>query len=157
VLAVTLFAITRDVDRDLAMLAMICRVVEGVIVGLSVSTALSLRWLATITEADTPNPVTIHTPGEYLLRNDSALTATFFSVGSLLFACLFLRGRSNPLPLARLGIVASALLVVGLPSQLAGFLGGSITSAMWLPMLVFDIALAIWLIVRGVADPALPS
>jgi hypothetical protein len=30
VLGVTLYAITRDVDRDLAMLALVCRVVEGV-------------------------------------------------------------------------------------------------------------------------------
>src|SRR5512141_699570 len=31
VLAVTLYAITRDVDADLALLAMTCRVAEGVI------------------------------------------------------------------------------------------------------------------------------
>src|SRR6059058_4769171 len=46
VLAVTLYSITRGQDRDLAMLAMICRVAEG-ITGMDVSRTLGLLWLAT--------------------------------------------------------------------------------------------------------------
>ncbi len=44
VLAVTLYAITRDEDRDLAMLGMICRVAEGVIGALSVPKMLAVLW-----------------------------------------------------------------------------------------------------------------
>ncbi|PYQ10644.1 MAG: DUF4386 domain-containing protein, partial [Acidobacteria bacterium] len=57
--------------------------------------------------------------------------------------------------LAWLGVVASVLLVVVLPLQLAGFLGGGqITSLMWLPMLAFEVPLALWLLIKGVAMPA---
>ena len=59
-----------------------------------------------------------------------------------------------PIVLAWLGVVASVLLVVGLPLQLAGFLRGPVTSLMWLPMLAFEVPLALWLLVRGVAMPA---
>jgi hypothetical protein len=56
-----------------------------------------------------------------------------------------------PVPLAWLGVVASVLLVVGLPAQLVGFLTGSVGAFMWLPMLVFEVTLALWLLIKGVA------
>lgn len=153
VLAVTLYAITREQDKDLAMLALTCRVGEGIIGGLSIPGTLTLLWLATSTGTDAPATDAAHALGAYLLRDDIALTATFFAVGSTLFAYLLLRGRMIPVPLAWLGVVASALLVVGLPLQLAGFVHGPITSLMWLPMLAFEVPLALWLLTRGVATP----
>ncbi len=51
-------------------------------------------------------------------------SAIYFSVGSLLFSWLLLRGRMIPVVLAWLGVLASALLVVILPLQLAGLFGG---------------------------------
>jgi hypothetical protein len=59
-----------------------------------------------------------------------------------------------PTALAWLGVAASALLVVGLPLQLAGFLRGSIPMLMWLPMLAFEVPLALWLLIKGVGVPA---
>lgn len=79
--------------------------------------------------------------------------ATLFAVGSTIFSSLFLRGRMIPIALAWLGVVASVLLVIGLPLQLAGFLRGPVTTIMWLPMAVFEIPLGIWLIVTGAPLP----
>jgi hypothetical protein len=121
VLGVTLYAITREEDPDLAMLGLACRVVEAI-------------------------------PGHQ--------GAIFFAVGSLLFSWLLLRGRMIPVALARLGVLASILLVAILPLQRAGlFIGAvnwfsSVTWLMWLPMLVFELTLAVWFIVKGVAAPA---
>lgn len=153
VLAVTMWAITREQDEDLAMLALICRVGEGIIVGVSIPGTLTLLWLATSTGTDAPATDAAHALAANLLREGIALTGTFFAVGSTLFAYLLLRGRMIPLPLAWLGLVASALLVVGLPLQLAGFVHGPITSLIWLPMLAFEVPLALWLLTRGVAPP----
>ncbi len=120
VLGVTLYAITREQEPTLAMLALTCRVVEAI-------------------------------PGE---------GAIFFAVGSLLFSWLLLRGRMIPIALAWLGVIASGLLVMLLPLQIARFFGGPmawsspVTWAVWLPMLVFEVALALWLIIKGVAMPA---
>lgn len=86
-------------------------------------------------------------------------SAIYFAVGSLLFSWLLLRGRMLPTALTLLGVSASALLVVILPLQLAGLLGGSmswsasVTWLVWLPMLIFEVTLALWLMIKGVAMP----
>lgn len=152
VLAVTLYAITRETDPDLAMLGMTCRVAEG-IAGISTPSTLGLLWLATATGAGAPDTGAAHALGAYLLKGNMALAATFFAAGSTFFSCLLLRGRLIPIPLAWLGVVASVLLVVGLPLQLAGFLRGQVASLMWLPMLAFEVPLALWLLIKGVAMP----
>jgi hypothetical protein len=115
VLGVTLYMLTREHGPALALLALVCRILEAV----------------------------------------HAESAIFFAVGSLLFSWLLLRGRIIPAALAWLGVLASVLLVVVLPLQLAGLFGGSmswsasITWLVWLPMLAFELTLAFWLIVRG--------
>jgi hypothetical protein len=92
-----------------------------------------------------------------VLEAVSGEAAIFFAVGSMLFSWLLLRGRLIPVALAWLGVLASVLLVVILPLQLAGLLGGptswsaSVTWLVWLPMLVFEVTLALWLLIKGVA------
>src|SRR2546423_1133409 len=54
VLAVTLHALTRDEDRDIAMLGLICRVAEGITGVVNVPTTLTLLWLATASAALDP-------------------------------------------------------------------------------------------------------
>jgi hypothetical protein len=154
VLGVTLHAITREEDPDLAILALTCRVGEGLLAATGIPSTLELLWLATAAGADAPDPAAAHALGAFLLRDTVALTATFFAVGSTLFSYLLLRGRMVPIPLAWLGVVASLLLVVGLPLQLAGFLRGPLTALMWIPMLAFEVPLGLWLLIRGVAMPA---
>jgi hypothetical protein len=155
VLAVTLYAITREQDSDLAMLGLTFRVGEG-LVGASIPTSLGLFWLATATGANAPDSASAHALGAFLLRLggwQTLISATLFAVGSTLFSWLLLRGRMIPVPLAGLGVVASALLVLCLPLQLAGFLRGQLTSLMWIPIAVFEVVLAVWLLVKGVAPP----
>ena len=95
-----------------------------------------------------------------VLEAVSGEAAIFFAVGSTLFSWLLLRGRLISVALAAwLGVLASVLLVVILPLQLAGLFGGptswsaSGTWLVWLPMLVFEVTLALWLLIKGVAMP----
>lgn len=124
VLGVTLYALTREEDPDLALLALGCRFIEA-------------------------------NPGD---ENRSAL---FFAVGSTIFAWLFLRGRTIPVWLARVGVIASGLLVALLFVQRAGVFAGAfnvsspVTWALWFPMLIFEVTLAFWLLFKGV--PSLPA
>jgi hypothetical protein len=60
-----------------------------------------------------------------------------------------------PVALAWLGVVGSALAVAILPLQLAGLITGPITQLVWIPVALFEITLAFWLIIKGVAVPAL--
>lgn len=120
VLGVTLWALTRDEDPDLALLAFGCRLIEAI-------------------------------PGD---QNRSAL---FFAVASTIFAWLFLRGRMIPSWLARFGVVVSILLVLLLFIQRAGVYASTfsmkspISWIVWFPMLIFEVTLAFWLMIKGTA------
>jgi len=157
VLAIALYAITREQDRFLAMVAMTCRVGEGVIGGIYIPTTLGLLSLATTAGANAPDTAAVYALGSFLLTArawNPIIAATFFAVGSMLFAWLLLRGRMVPVALAWLGVLASVLWVVGLPLQLVGILPDSVTQLMYLPMAAFEIPLALWLIIKGVGMPA---
>jgi hypothetical protein len=146
-LAVTLYALTSAHGATAAMLAMICRLVEGVLVTTSLSDNLGILWLA---GQSADRGAVVSQLASYVMRSEVALTSTFFAAGSLVFAWLFLRGRLIPAPLAWLGVFASLLLLVVLPPQLAGLASDPRLAAAWLPMLLFEVPLALWLIVRGV-------
>jgi hypothetical protein len=115
VLGVTFFAITRETDRDIALIAMMCRVIEAV-------------------------------PGEGFI---------YAAMGTLLFSGLLLRGHTIPASIARLGVAASALVVLQLVIQRAGLLAGTnwASRGTWIgavPLLVFELTLAGWLLTKGV-------
>lgn len=151
-LAVTLYSLTREQDPDLSLLGLACRLTEGVIGGVGATRMPELVWLAT---ASGPNAPGAAAPllGAYLLHGEMAVAATFFAVGSAFFSYLLMRGRMIPAVLAWIGVAASLLLVAGLPLQLAGVLRAPVTSIIWLPMLVYEVPLGVWLIVKGVAGP----
>jgi len=151
VLAVTLYAITRNQDSDLAMLALVFRVGEGLLAAIATRATMQLLWLGTSAGPKAPDAVTLRALGTYLVDGpDWNMSAILFAMGSTLFSYLFLRGRTIPVPLAWTGVIASVLLVVTLPLQMAGFLSGPVTSYVWLPMLAFEVPLAFWLLIKGV-------
>jgi hypothetical protein len=118
-LGVTLYAITRDVDRDLAMFAMLCRVIEAV-------------------------------PGRGEI---------YFAVGNASFCWLLMRGRIIPASLGWLGFASSAALSALLLLQFGGLFGGRmnwsspVTWFVWLPVLIFELAFAAWLLAGRVTVP----
>jgi len=155
VLGVTLYAITRDYDADIAMLAMISRVAEGVLGAMFMPMTLAMRSFGTAAEA--PGAASVQAFGVLLAKAQGfnvILDATFFAVGSTLFCWLLLRGRMIPAGLAWLGLLASVLLLVGLPLQLGGLVAGAVAQIMWVPMAAFEIPLGLWLLVKGAAAPA---
>jgi hypothetical protein len=154
-LAAALYAITRDEDREIALLALVCRIVEGGVVPvISVLATLGVLSLATTAGASASDAAAYPLAALLLkVRGWTPLVgATFFAVGSTLFCWLLLRGRMIPRPLAWLGVAASILLVVALPLELTGVLHGPATQLMWIPMAAFEIPLAFWLLARGVAE-----
>jgi len=159
VLAVTLYGITRDEDPELAMLGLVCRVAEGVLGSVNnIPSYLGLLWLANagVRPGVLDIPTTNALRAFLLMPGPSVpLGAIFFAVGSLIFSYLLLRGRMVPVSIAWLGVFASGLLVVVLPVQLAGLSTGPLTGYYeWLPALVFQVVLALWLLIKGVATPA---
>ncbi len=154
-LGVTLYALTRDEDADLALLGLTFRVAEGVVGAVAVQRSVALLWLTSPSAASTLSGEGIHTLAVSLLKGQGApVGAILFAMGSLLFAWLFLRGRMIPVGLAWLGVVASVAWLVVLPLQLVGVLHGTVVIVTYALMAVFEVVLAGWLIVRGAALPA---
>jgi hypothetical protein len=158
VLAVTIYALARDSDRHLAVMALCCRAGEGLIVAVAPVLTLALFSVATsVTTATGADAAAGTALGNLMLKVEGwtgIIAATCFSVGSTTYTFLFLRARSIPVPLAWLGVLASILLVVVLPLQLAGLVEGLLTKLIWLPMLVFEVWFALWLLIKGVAVPS---
>jgi hypothetical protein len=154
VLAVTLYGITRDEDHELAMLAMTCRVGEGILGAMGIPEALRRLWLATAGAGEGgPDAATASALGAVLFMPGANVPtgAIFFAVGSMLFSYLMLRGRIIPAALAWLGVFASVVLVLGLPMQMVGFIRGPVTWYLWMPALVFELTLGPWLMIKGVS------
>jgi hypothetical protein len=158
-LAVTLYALTRDEDSDLALLAFACRLAEGVlgaVAAVGTMRLASVAMAASSSSTGAANRDAMTALGASLLAqggSSGTFGALCFAVGSTIFAYLFLRARSIPAVLAWLGVVASVLLVVVLPIELAGFLPRTMQWPVWMPMLVFELTLAYWLIVKGTRLP----
>ena len=154
-LAVSLYGLTRDEDNELAVIGLICRGAEGLMGVLPIPT-LGLLWLATTAPGSDPsNTVATHALATFLVqlsRWQVVIAATLFAVGSTFFCWLLLRGRMIPTALAWLGVFASVLLAIALPIQLVGLLRGPVTQLIWLPMLAFEVPVALWLIIKGVEN-----
>lgn len=122
-LGVTLYALTRHVDEDLALLGMALRLLEAA-------------------------------PGDGEI---------FFAVGNAIFCWLLLRGHLIPSALAGLGLAGSIFLTALLLLQAGGMFGGRtdwsspVTWFVWLPLLIFELAFATWLLVKGVAIGPRPA
>lgn len=145
VLGVTLYAITRTQDRDLAMIAMMCRVAEGVTGAASLPPMLS--FLAVVAAGGATDAL-----GAFVLDDSVFVAATFFAVGSTIFSWLLLRGRMVPTWLAWIGVVGSALAAVAMPLQALGVLRDSTAQLTWAPVGVFEIVVAMWFIIKGVPN-----
>jgi len=153
-LAVALYGLTRDEDHELAMLALCFRVGEGMLAAVGTLATLGLLWLGTA-----GNAAGTESLGGFLLKArgwNVTLAATLFAVGSTIFSWLLLRGRMIPLPLAWLGVVSSLLLAVALPLRLVGVVSDTVAQILWLPMAAFEIPLAFWLLIKGVAPRPSP-
>ena len=114
ILAVTLFVVTRVEQPVVAAVGMIFRLAEG-----ALGPALDVTGIT--------------------VSHPTLIDATLFAIGSTCFCWLLLRGGMLPRSLAWVGVIASVMLVVGLPLQLAGRLGAPITALMWMPMLAFEV------------------
>jgi hypothetical protein len=124
-LAVSLYAITREIDNDIALLGMVCRVGEGVLGGAALMTKTSAYMVA----------------------------GSFFAVGSTFFCYLLYRGRLIPRWLAIVGLVGSALMVVVVPLQMAKLADGRLINLAWVPVGIFEVVVAVWFLIKGTYSP----
>jgi hypothetical protein len=156
-LAVTLYALTREHDPDVALLALAFRLGEGFNNAVAAVATLDLLAVATAgAAAATPDAAAANALGAMLLKGNGSsylVGASLFAVGSTLYAWVFLRARSIPVALARLGVIGSLLLVAALPAQMLGLIRSPWTEMVWIPVAVFEVTFGVWLLIKGGAPP----
>jgi hypothetical protein len=156
VLAVTLYRLVKAVNPTLALLAMIFRAGEGLLGTFPILTKLELMHLATTPPVDPANTAGYLAAAKELLhRPDDGFSQFFFVGGGFLFACLFLRGRLIPRWLAWIGVVTIGAQVIFVPLHIATMVPGSFVNWGWMAILVYEMPLGIWLIVKGTSSSGL--
>ncbi len=154
-LAVSLYGITREVDREISLLGYGCRMAEGFLNGIPITVGAFL-WLTAAHGTNAPDAATTTALLTIAGRLSSWRTfagSWFFSIGSSAFAYLLLRGRMIPPALAWIGVVASILLVVCLPLGFGGLLQGPAANVIWIPMIFFEVPLGFYFLVKGARTP----
>ena len=147
-LAISLYAFTRDEDRDIALLGLVCRFGEGLF-ALPLST-LTMLWLAeggasTAPEMTNGLGLFIRKLGTWQVT----YSAYLFAIGSTAFCYVLLRGKLIPTWLAWLGLVGSAIVMVTLPLSFIGLRTASLSGPEWMPIAAFEIVVAFWFLYTG--------
>lgn len=147
-LAVTLYRLTSGVDKTLAMIAMLFRAGEGLLGTSAITSKLQLMQLATTAQDHAANATLL---GGYVFNKPDTVFSEFcFVIGGTLFAYLFLRGKLIPLLLAWIGVITIGAQAVCVSLQIAGFLSESVVDKIWFLIMIYEIPLGIWLIVKGI-------
>ncbi len=150
ILGIALYALTRETDPEIALMALLFRTGEGFVVAINAVLKRALLAISTLPLGDSLFPAAVFgAEGLTVLFG-----ATLFAIGSTLFAWLFVRARTIPLWLAWLGVASSVLLVACLPLQMAGALKGTITMVIWIPAAIYEVTIAVWLLVKPISEEA---
>jgi hypothetical protein len=151
-LAAALYVLVKRVDPNLALLALVFRVVEAALGSLcTLSSFVAVRLYTGTAGAFVP---TDSQPLVQLLTRFYSgcfqMTVIFFSAGSVLFFYLFLRSRMIPRVLSGFGIFASVLVtVLGFANLIVPKYSGALSPG-WLAILVAEVLTGLWLLIRGV-------
>lgn len=156
-IAVALYPVLKQVNAALALGSVVFRTIEAVFYTAAVVSLLSIlpvgQQLAT---APVDNRAVMRTMAESLLsvREHSTLVAAFaLTLGALMYYTLFYRARLVPRWLSGWGIAATLLMMTA--CLLSLFSTSPVTgyTFLFLPLLVQEMVLAGWLLVKGFTPP----
>lgn len=157
VLAWCLYVVLQTVDRNLALLALLLRVVENAIAATGVfNDALAWRVLRNATYSDAFESEQLNALARLLMSGQSSalqIAFVFVGFGSAIFSYLWLQSNFIPRAIAILGIFASLLLAIGTLVVMAlPDLGSRLGLSYMMPMGLYEVGLGLWLLIRGVSN-----
>ena len=151
-LAFALYVTLKPIDRLLAQIAMYCRLGETSIGGVGVIVGFLRLRLYT-------SPQSFGAPDQSqalvdLTRNASFaaynIAAIFFSIGSILFFCLFFKSRYIPRILSAFGMFASVIVTIICYDSLIFPEHAATLQYGWVPMAIAEVTTGIWLMLFAV-------
>ena len=153
-LAMGLYGAVKPINNNLALLALIFRLVEATMGG--VMAAINFTFLKLYTGANYANAFNIKQLSALVDLQSGAysaainIAAIFFSLGSAIFFYLFFEARSIPRSLSVFGLSASLLVTVICFVKLILPRYADIADYGWHPMGLAEIVVGLWLLIKGV-------
>ena len=155
-IAISLYPVLRRYHPGLALGAVGFRLVEGALYVVGVIGLVSLLTLSQeFVKAGAPQLSYFQALGLLLLGQyhwvSFAVAPLFFGLGALLYYFIFYQTKLVPRWLSEWGIVGAVLCIVSSALVIVGLVGASSTTQVFLvlPIAVQEMALAVWLIVKG--------
>ena len=145
-LAFCLYVTLKPVDSTLAQLAMYWRLGEAFIGAAGTAFGFAKLGLYTRPTAQSEALLSFMHDFDFGSYNTSAL---FFSIGSLLFYCVFLKSTYLPKALSALGIFASVIVtIICFGGLIFPEYSGTLKYG-WIPMALAEVVTGIWLMIFG--------
>ena len=145
-LAFSLYVTLKPVDKMLAQLAMYWRLGEAFIGG--AGTAFDFAKLGLYTKPTAQSEALLSFMHGFDVASYN-ITALFFSIGSLLFYCVFFKSTYLPRALSALGILASVIVtIICFGDLLFPEYSGTFKFG-WIPMALAEVVTGIWLMIFG--------
>lgn len=157
-IAISLYPVLRNWGPGLALGSVVFRAIEAAMYAAGAVSLLSLETVGrALTKAPISDRATLQAIGDTLLgaRQEFILAGVFaFSLGALMYYCVFYQSRLIPRWLSAWGIAAVMLMLVACLSAL--FSRNPVTSyvILILPIAIQEMVLAVWLIAKGFSSPA---
>jgi hypothetical protein len=156
-----LYVVLRSVDRNLALLAVLLRLMELAIhFNITINSLAVLRLLSGSESLQSFDPAQLHSLAQLALGIQGAGMNTGFvllGLGSAVFAYVLYKSRYIPRVLAGLGVFASLLLAVYALSIILYPKAADLQLIPMLPMGIYEIGLGLWLLLKGANLRAQPA
>ncbi len=155
-IAISLYPTLRKYDETLALAAVGFRLIEGVLYTVGIVSLLSLLTVSKeFVNAGAPNSSYFQTLGASLLAGYHWVyyvgAVVAFGLGALMYYYIFYQTRLVPRWLSGWGLVAATLIIAASVLVMFNVIGlfSMFQAVLILPIAVQEMALAVWLIVRG--------
>jgi hypothetical protein len=151
ILGVLLYVVLLKQNKIIALVALGLYLIEAAILAASRIEAFSLLRISQ-ESVEAGHPAYLQTLGNLFYESADFgdwLHILPFALGAILFYYLFFKSKYIPRALSLFGLIAATLALIGIPFLL---LGHNIPMLVFLPNLVFELTIGVWLMVKGIED-----
>ncbi len=149
-LTVLLYTTLKEQNRIIARWAFGLWIIEAVFLSVRQINAFSLLYTSQeYVKAGAPDSSHFQTLGSLfyeLMQFSYDVQMVFYCVGGVLFYYLFLKSRYVPKVLSLFGIIVASVAFIG---ELFAIFGNDVPLYVFLPILPFELAIGVWLVVKG--------
>jgi len=154
VLAVLLYSVLKKQNKILARIALGLWIAEAIVLAISkLGTAALIPLSRDFVAAGSPGASFYQTLGNFLYSGiDKAgveLHMIFYCAGGLMWYYMFFRSKYIPRIIPLFGLAAASVALV---ASVLGFFGNDIPIYFSLPLLPFELAIGLWLLIKGIKD-----